>query len=147
MDVLAIRWESLIVVLALGVLALWSLAEASRNEPTVSPSVGERQIMLEVRRPGKQPDRIPFTDGATLGRSRACQITFNDATVSKEHARLRLDGHDAIIEDLQSTNGTLVNGKAIDGPTSLRRGDRIALGSNLIVFVGEVSIVPSRANE
>jgi len=85
---------------------------------------------------------VQVDESAVIGRGRGCHIVFDDATVSKEHARLRVDGRSLSIEDLHSTNGTLVNGKAIDGPTPLRRGDRIAIGPNVIVFAGE-----SRASE
>jgi len=94
--------------------------------------------MFEVRRPGRPPELVRIEDGAVVGRGRECHIVFHDSTVSKEHARLRLEGRTALVEDLHSTNGTLVNGKAIDGPTPLRRGDRIGLGPNVIVFAGEV---------
>jgi hypothetical protein len=145
MDVTAIRWESLLLVLALAALATWALASAARSEgPGETDDERARVLMMEVRRPGKDPDLVTIVDGVVLGRSRECQITFDDATVSKEHARLRIDGRRAFIEDLDSTNGTLVNGKAIDGPTPLRRGDRIALGPNLMVFAGEVAPSPNR---
>jgi hypothetical protein len=145
MDVTAIRWESLLLVLALAALATWALASASRvaGDEEVDET-RERTLMVEVRRPGKDPDLVAIVDGVVLGRSHECQIVFDDATVSKEHARLRVEGRRAVIEDLESTNGTLVNGKAIDGPTTLRRGDRIALGPNLIVFAGEVAPSPNR---
>jgi hypothetical protein len=145
MDVTAIRWESLLLVLALAALATWALKDAARVEGADEASdAHERTLMMEVRRPGKDPDLVAIVDGVVLGRSRECQITFDDATVSKEHARLRIDGRQAFIEDLDSTNGTLVNGKAIDGLTPLRRGDRIALGPNLILFAGEVAPSPNR---
>ena len=70
------------------------------------------------------------------GRGRACEVVFDDATVSKMHARLRLDAGVATIEDLDSTNGTLLNGKRLEGVTALRRGDRIGLGANQIVYLG-----------
>jgi hypothetical protein len=145
MDVTAIRWESLVLVLALAALAAWALIDAARVDGADDASDDrERALMMEIRRPGKGPDLVAFLDGMVLGRSRECQIIFDDATVSKEHARLRVDGRRAFIEDLDSTNGTLVNGKAIDGPTPLRRGDRIALGPNLILFAGEVAPSPNR---
>lgn len=148
MDVTAIRWESLLLVLALAALAIWAMVAATRDggdEPRRVP--GERAFMLEVHRRGKEPELVHAEDGAVLGRGRECQIVFDDATVSKEHARLQVTSRTALIEDLNSTNGTLVNGNVIDGPTPLRRGDRIGLGSNVIWFLGEVSPSADREHE
>ncbi|MDQ6766302.1 MAG: FHA domain-containing protein [Candidatus Eremiobacteraeota bacterium] len=138
MDVITIRWVSLAVVFGLGALAVWAFADATKPEEPATDGAQERALMLEVRRPGKAPELVRIEDGTVLGRSRECHIVFDDSTVSKEHARLRLEGRSAFVEDLHSTNGTLVNGRAIDGPTRLRRGDRIGLGANVIVFAGEI---------
>ena len=138
MEPIVIRWISLGLVLALAGLAAWAFADATRTQTTDAEG-GERNGLptLAVHRPGQPAELVRIEDGAVLGRSRACHLIFDDATVSKEHARLRVDGRSVSIEDLHSTNGTLVNGKAIDGPTLLRKGDRIGLGPNVMVFVGE----------
>jgi FHA domain len=137
MDPLATRWISLGVVLAIVVLAAWAFADAARSPVPEDKGDDELPLSLAVYRPGRAREVVPIEDGAVLGRSRDCRIVFDDATVSKEHARLRVDGSSVFVEDLRSTNGTLVNGKAIDGPTPLRRGDRIGLGPNVIVFGSE----------
>ncbi|MBV8671093.1 MAG: FHA domain-containing protein [Candidatus Eremiobacteraeota bacterium] len=138
MDPLAIRWISLALVFALAALAVWALADAAR-EPRVQQSEpdDERPLAVVIYRPGQSTQTVQVNEIVVIGRGRGCHIVFDDATVSKEHARLRVDGRSMSIEDLRSTNGTLVNGRAIDGPTPLRRGDRIAIGPNVIVFAGE----------
>lgn len=140
MDVTAVRWVSLGVIVSLAALASWALADSARREEPdgARDDTSQRALMIEVRRPGRPPERVRIEGAAVLGRGRECHIVFHDSTVSKEHARLRLEGRTALVEDLHSTNGTLVNGRAIDGPTPLRRGDRIGLGPNVIVFAGEV---------
>jgi len=140
MDPLAIRWISLAFVFALGALAVWAFADAARMPRAVDDDAQETSgpPAIAVHRPGRSVEVVPVMDGAVLGRSRECRIVLDDATVSKEHARLRVEGPSVFIEDLDSTNGTLVNGKAIEGPTLLHRGDRIALGRNVIVFASEI---------
>lgn len=64
---------------------------------------------------------------AVLGRSSDSDIQIPDPTVSKHHARIRVEGHRCIVEDLRSTNGTFVNGRAID-ICELRSGDRVKMG-------------------
>lgn len=140
-DPTAVRWESLGLVAGATALAAWALIDASRSA-RVPPETGDRQLRLEISRPGERAEVKSFSDGAVFGRGPQCHVVFHDVTVSKEHARLTVRGGRTFIEDLRSTNGTLVNGKAIDGPTALAPGDRIALGPNVIWFLGEAP--PSR---
>ena len=66
---------------------------------------------------------------AVVGRLESCDIPVSDKSVSREHARLsRLrDGY--VIEDLGSTNGTMVNGQRINEAVLLRPGDLVTIGS------------------
>jgi len=66
-------------------------------------------------------------DRMVLGRSRDCDITVDDANVSREHAELRTAGGAWRIVDLGSTNGVKVNRRRID-QAELKHGDRITLG-------------------
>jgi len=70
-----------------------------------------------------------------LGRSGGVDVAIDDGTVSRVHARLTLDGHDAAIEDLGSKNGTFVNGARIGERLRVAHGDRITLGSVDLVLV------------
>ena len=76
----------------------------------------------------------------SLGRKAGNDIQLDDAAVSSRHARfLRekssyLDGHfDYYIEDLNSTNGTLVNGVGFDRHL-LKHGDKIQVGKHVFIF-------------
>jgi pSer/pThr/pTyr-binding forkhead associated (FHA) protein len=73
--------------------------------------------------------------GATLGRSRDCDIVLSDSNVSRRHAEVR-PGAAATwtIADLGSTNGVLVNGHRIAGAQPLTAGDHITLGTAEIAF-------------
>ena len=63
----------------------------------------------------------------------------NDTEISRRHARFhRVDGGRFVVEDLGSTNGTLVNGRPVSGPTTLKSGDEITLGQTLLRFDGGV---------
>lgn len=78
-------------------------------------------------------DRQAVRDGLVLGRVKGCDIVLDDAKVSRRHARLVLQGGVAEIEDLDSSNGTSLNGKEISRRL-LRDGDRIQIGSTEIIF-------------
>jgi len=72
--------------------------------------------------------------GATLGRSRDCDIVVEDANVSRRHAELRPRGSAWVLSDLGSTNGTRLNGRTIRTPEVVQAGDEIEVGSSLITF-------------
>ena len=62
-----------------------------------------------------------------LGRHHACDVVLSDPSVSRRHARLVFRDGNWVLQDLDSTNGTTVNGVLV-GRCSLRPGDRLALG-------------------
>ncbi|MFN8522010.1 MAG: FhaA domain-containing protein [Chloroflexota bacterium] len=62
-----------------------------------------------------------------LGRSSASDIVVSDQRVSRTHLTLRWVGHDLVIADLNSTNGTSVNGRPV-ASTSVYPGDEISAG-------------------
>jgi hypothetical protein len=68
-----------------------------------------------------------------LGRSRAADVRVADVNVSRRHAEVRQEGTTYWIVDLESMNGTILNGKRVE-KEQLRDGDRITLGSSEIVF-------------
>jgi hypothetical protein len=72
--------------------------------------------------------------GATLGRSRQCDVVVNDPNVSRHHAEIRPRGGSWVLSDLGSTNGSCLNGRRIDGPEVLKAGDEIELGTSVITF-------------
>ena len=69
----------------------------------------------------------------TIGREKGSAIQLRGRGVSKNHALLRVRGEDVTIEDLRSTNGTKVNGVAIDRQTDLAPGDLIDVGGVQLV--------------
>jgi hypothetical protein len=62
-----------------------------------------------------------------VGRDDACDVVLADPTVSRRHARLLFRAGGWIVQDLESTNGTILNGRPI-GRSELRPGDRLILG-------------------
>ena len=72
--------------------------------------------------------------GVTVGRSRQCEIVVEDPNVSRRHAELRPRGGSWVFTDLGSTNGSRVNGRPVDGPTVVKPGDEIELGTAVMRF-------------
>ena len=75
----------------------------------------------------------------SLGRSAGCDVVVDEDGVSRDHARIVVKGRRATIEDLESRNGTFVNGKRVERQ-ELRDGDRIRLGP-----VAELEYVDEKA--
>lgn len=69
-----------------------------------------------------------------IGRHPATDITLVDEGVSREHAVVTMDDDGFSIEDLQSTNGTKLNGKRVRSAT-LTHGDRIQVGHTVFEFL------------
>ena len=71
-----------------------------------------------------------------IGRNPSTRIRLNDESISREHAFVSFDEADRawVIEDLQSTNGTKLNGKRIRS-AKLQHGDLIQVGQTQLKFV------------
>ena len=69
-----------------------------------------------------------------LGRDRGLAAWFESIEVSRRHARISLTRGEAVLEDLQSRNGTFVRGDRITSPHRLTDGDQIGLGSVRVTF-------------
>ena len=96
-----------------------------------------RPRLLVIAGPSKD-STIPLPDGeATLGRDPTNAVAVADASVSRKHCLLRRDEDDRFqIKDLDSRNGTMVNGLAVKEQW-LRHGDEIATGDSVFLFLLE----------
>ena len=72
---------------------------------------------------------VPVTGPVVVGRSPGADIVLGDDFVSGRHLRVSPAGDAVIAEDLGSTNGTLLNGRRLTTPTTLRPGDTIDIGA------------------
>jgi predicted component of type VI protein secretion system len=77
-------------------------------------------------------------DRTTLGRRPYNDIVIDNLAVSGEHAVLQMTANEVYLEDLNSTNGTYVNGKAAK-KQSLQNGDVVEVGKYKIKFVNEAA--------
>jgi DNA-binding NtrC family response regulator len=99
------------------------------------PAVGPRQVvqgrvsLLIYSSHGARV--VPLEEGGTLvvGRLPPADVIVRDQNLSRQHARVVLRQGWIWVEDLDSTNGTWVNGKRIDVPTPLTKNDELAFGS------------------
>jgi pSer/pThr/pTyr-binding forkhead associated (FHA) protein len=83
--------------------------------------IGKREVRLDARE-------------TLIGRDESCHIVVNGPLVSRQHARIVLEGVELTIEDLGSANGTFVNRARIHGRMPLRPGDSIFVGCEIEVL-------------
>ncbi|MBL8728869.1 MAG: FHA domain-containing protein [Planctomycetes bacterium] len=76
---------------------------------------------------------VPVRDGLLIGRVAGCDVVVDDAKASRRHARVVVEGGVVEIEDLGSSNGTLLNGNPVTRRV-LRAGDTVQIGQSAIVY-------------
>jgi hypothetical protein len=80
-------------------------------------------------------DSVELPPGETLvGRDLSCALRFNDPAVSRRHLRFIRRRNEVFVEDLGSSNGTLVNGQVVNGPERLIDGDRVSVGERTVLM-------------
>ena len=77
-------------------------------------------------------------DRTSLGRRPYNDIVIDNLAVSGEHAVLQMSGNEVFVEDLNSTNGTYLNGKAVK-KQQLANGDTVEIGKYKIKYVNEAT--------
>ena len=78
---------------------------------------------------------VALTDGDhLLGRDGDVAVWLESPTVSRHHARIRVVGPEATVEDLGSKNGTFLHGERLTAPSLLADGDEICVGSVRVKF-------------
>ncbi|MFN8458208.1 MAG: FHA domain-containing protein [Anaerolineae bacterium] len=83
-------------------------------------------------------------DTLLIGRADTSDLHLDDAHISRQHARLTRQGDQLIVEDLQTINGTTVNGQALTHPYILQPGDVISLGA--FTLSAEKVLIPIRSS-
>jgi hypothetical protein len=133
-----------VVRLTLRELRAPAVTAGSPVPPAAAPAPPRRErkperggLRLRIVEPaGRQGETHAIDRELTVGRGAGCAIVLGDDTyVSQLHARLFQQNGEGYVEDLGSTNGTFVNGKAITGATRLRRGDQVQFGQAVVEIV------------
>jgi len=88
---------------------------------------------LDIANPDQEPNRFELPAGIyTIGRGDACKIRLRHPEISERHALLTLRDSGVLVEDLHSSNGTMVNGVPIQEATPVQDDDVIELGPCLL---------------
>lgn len=76
---------------------------------------------------------IPAGELVTLGRAPDCTFPFDDASLSRKHARIIVIDSEYTFKDAGSRNGSFINDVRVSTATALRDGDRVQLGSSTVL--------------
>ncbi len=111
-------------------------SEAGGDATIASAPAGSWDAWLvTVRGGGLEPGtRFDVFGGVTMGRSADADVSFTDRYASGLHARLYPRGDRYFLEDMNSTNGTLLDGGAVSSETELRDGSMIEIGDTAFRF-------------
>lgn len=96
----------------------------------------------------KEPFSLQFPraggDRFTIGRDASCDLAIPDMTVSRQHAQLERTPDGWLLSDLESTNGTRVNGWRVRGQVPVKAGDLVSFGSLEVILTrsGEQYVPP-----
>ncbi|HEX8791665.1 MAG TPA: sigma 54-interacting transcriptional regulator [Polyangiaceae bacterium] len=93
-----------------------------------------RRRLLAFWKHGSATFDLPDSGAITIGRGRECDVRIDHASVSRKHARFHL-GRRVAVEDLGSSNGTVVGGRAIP------RGEIAAVEPGVVVEVGSAMLL------
>jgi chromosome segregation ATPase len=107
-----------------------SIERLGGTPPTLGRAVGSpaaEPAAEFVRVDGSHEFRHALGRRTRIGRAPGCDLQIESSSVSRHHALILLGPHEAIIEDLNSTNGVLVNGRKISRQP-LRDGDQVLIG-------------------
>ena len=83
-------------------------------------------------------------DGIKVGRDADNEIQIDNPAVSRHHAEIYRQDYAFYIEDMKSTNGTLLNGAHLNWKRALKHNDKINIGKHTLVFVEEAKDFPEK---
>src|SRR3972149_7674718 len=84
-------------------------------------------VRVKVIQGKASQDEMRFTDAFKIGRDKSCQLQLKDTSMSRFHAEVSFDGEKWIVSDLESSNGTFLDGSRIQ-QASLPDESRLEFG-------------------
>lgn len=109
----------------------------------MSDPKSDKPILMALDGPQANEHWTMTEDQIILGRDETCDVVLAERQVSRQHIRIFRDGNRYFIEDLQSKNGTWVNGQRLEGMRELGDGDEIHVALALrLQFLGSGATAP-----
>lgn len=120
-------------------------ADDEQNLPQLAPLPSDRRYSLAVILGANAGQIYPLTKPRTvMGRGQGSDLQLPDSEISRRHAMIEIRGDDAILVDLQSTNGTFVEGQRIQR-SPLASHQEFSVGTTTLMYI--VTEVPSESSQ
>lgn len=110
-------------------------ATVMRKVSKIEPSGKGTGWMLQATHQSLGNKRYPINGKVTIGRAQECELSFSYDRLSRRHAELKIVNGALHVKDLESSNGTFVNGKRVDG-VRLQPGDTLSFDKLSFTVVG-----------
>ena len=125
----------IIIIFALRIMYK-DIKGGGKKRPTVKKTIG-----LEVIERGENFNLrvgavIPLNNELSIGRNEENLLILGDKYVSSHHAKIYLKNTDYVLQDLRSTNGTLMNNKKVIDTVFIKKGDEIKIGTSVFKVIG-----------
>jgi pSer/pThr/pTyr-binding forkhead associated (FHA) protein len=100
-----------------------------------SATLGRKGLLVVLSREGFGASFVIDRNSVVLGRQKDCEFVIDDPLLSRRHCLVTADARgDFFIEDLNSTNATLLNSRKVQKKSRLQYGDRIVIGNTILRF-------------
>ncbi len=110
-----------------------SIIRPTPNAPIHRPQRNRRANTLTVVEGSMKGTSVPLKEsGILLGRNPECTLVIDDEFASGRHARIFATDAGWHVEDLDSTNGTFLDGRRLDGPRPLVEGIPLRIGTTVL---------------
>lgn len=121
-----------------GILILW---RDLKNQAQMLAKQKAPAIRVSLLDDNKKPEEVRFTSPeVVIGRHPSCEWVIDNDTVSSRHARMAYHHDQWWLEDLDSRNGTFLNGTALDAPVVLASQDQVRCGQvNFAIALDELA--------
>ena len=103
------------------------------------------ELSLEIVEGPSAGRQILLGGPLVVGRGQEAEVVLDDPRVSRRHVRISPHGGTAVVEDLQSSNGTFVNGNELYAPATIGPGDDILVGVTVLELrtMAQIAAQPS----
>jgi pSer/pThr/pTyr-binding forkhead associated (FHA) protein len=100
-----------------------------------SAALGRKGLLVVMSREGFGVSFVIERASIVLGRQKDCEFVIDDPLLSRRHCLITADEKgDFYVEDLNSTNATMLNSRKVQKKSRLQYGDRIVLGNTILRF-------------
>lgn len=110
-------------------------ADPDPREFSYSAPLGRKGLLVIVSREGFGKTFVVDRPRIVIGRQKECEFVIDDPLLSRRHCLVTVDARgDFSIEDLNSTNETVLNSRTLRRKSRLQYGDRIVAGNTILRF-------------